>query len=108
MKPPLVLSLLILAVGAAIGWSDHQRLLTVRAAHDQTVTEAAKRGISVDSSNEAATVRVTKRERESREAAARLLAADCIGFAKEMKPCATSAANPMKLSKNASWISTTG
>lgn len=83
MKPPLVLSLLILAVGAAIGWSDHQRLLTVRAAHDQTVTEAAKRGISVDSSNEAATVRVTKRERENREAAARLLAADCIGFAKE-------------------------
>ena len=83
MKTPLVLSLLILAVGAAIGWSDHQRLLTVRAAHAQAVSEAAKRGISLDSSSEAVTVRITKRERENREAAAKLLAVEYIGFAKE-------------------------
>ena len=83
MKTPILVSLLILAVGGVLGWRDHQRLQAARATYDKVAAELTRRGISVNSSAEAAPVRVTKREREDREAAARVVAVDYIAFAKE-------------------------
>ena len=48
MKIPLALSALILAVGAALGWHDHQQLTTVRETHEKLVAEAASLGVSLD------------------------------------------------------------
>ena len=77
--------MLILAIAASLGWQDHQRFVAVREHHAKLVTEAASLGIALDSSNPAAPVRVTKRERENREADAKLAAAEFIAFAKEME-----------------------
>ncbi len=83
MKTPIILTVIILAAAAAIGWRDHQRLASVRIAHDHVVAEAVKRGISPDFSDGSTPVRATRRERENRGDRARLLAADYIGFSKE-------------------------
>ena len=85
MKISIALSLLILAAAAGLGWHDHQRLAQVRESHEKLVAEAATLGISSNSSNPAAPVRITKRERENREAAAKDAAAEFIAFAKEME-----------------------
>ncbi|MGJ8635110.1 MAG: hypothetical protein ACSHX7_14435, partial [Luteolibacter sp.] len=83
MRTSLFLSVLILVGATAIGWYDYQRLIPARRAHSHAVTEATKRGISLNPSNEAATSRITKRKREDPEATIKLLAVDYIGFAKE-------------------------
>ncbi len=86
MKISIALSLLILAAAAGLGWHDHQRLAVVRASHTKLVAEASQLGISIDpAANSADPVRVTKHERENREADARLAAVEFIAFAKEME-----------------------
>lgn len=85
MKISIAVSLLILAAAGSLGWHDHQRLAVVRAGHAQLAAEAAQLGISLDPKNPAGPVRVTKRERENREADAKLAAAEFIAFAREME-----------------------
>jgi len=85
MRISIALSLLILAIGAAIGWQDHQRLEIVRASHDKLVAEAASSGITLDPGQSESGVRITKREREDKDAIARQTAVDFIAFAKEME-----------------------
>ncbi len=85
MKISIALSVLILAAAASLGWHDHQRLATVREHHARLVAEAATLGIALDPSHPAEPVRVTKRERENREAEARQAAVEFIAFAKEME-----------------------
>lgn len=85
MRISIALSLLILAIGAMIGWNDHQRLIVVRSNHDKLVAEAARAGFTLDSGNPDDGVRVTKRGREDKEAIARQAAADFIAFAREME-----------------------
>jgi hypothetical protein len=86
MKISIAVSLLILAAAAGLGWHDHKRLEEVRTSHGKLVAEAAKLGIVVNSPGTAdEPVRITKHEREDREADARKAAAEFIAFAKEME-----------------------
>ncbi|MEO5716281.1 MAG: hypothetical protein ABIT37_22570 [Luteolibacter sp.] len=86
MKIPLTLSALILAIGAALGWHDHQQLAAVRETHEKLVAEAELLGISVDPAHPSDSVRLTKRgERENKEAVAKEAVRDFIAFAKEME-----------------------
>ena len=63
MKISITASVLILLVAALFGISNQQRLALVRQSHAQLVAEAAQLGISLDPSNPADPVRITKRER---------------------------------------------
>ncbi|HEY1121423.1 MAG TPA: hypothetical protein VGE67_07465 [Haloferula sp.] len=85
MKLSIALSVLILAIGALLGLQDRRRLEAVRESHDKLVAEAARSGITVDSANPEDGVRVTKREREDKEAEAKDAAVKFIAFAKEME-----------------------
>ncbi|RYD42340.1 MAG: hypothetical protein EOP85_11360 [Verrucomicrobiaceae bacterium] len=85
MKFSIALSAIILAIGAVLGWQDHRRLEEVRKGHARLVAEASEAGIMTDGSGKEDGVRVTKREREDKEADARKTAADFIAFAKEME-----------------------
>ena len=85
MKISIALSLFILAIGATLGWQDSQRLARVRESHDKLVAEAAKSGITIDPAHPDDGVRVTKRQRENKEADAKKAAAEFIAYAKEME-----------------------
>lgn len=85
MKLSIALSVIILAIGALLGLQDQRRLAAARESHDKLVAEATRSGISLESANPEDGVRVTKREREDKEAEARDAAARFIAFAKEME-----------------------
>ena len=85
MKISITASVLILLVAALFGIPNQQRLALVRHGHAQLVAEAAQLGISLDPSNPADPVRITKRGRANKEAEAKLAAAEFIAFAKEME-----------------------
>lgn len=85
MRFSIALSLLILAIGALVGWQEHQRLVVVRASHAKLVAEAAGSGVSIDPAHPEDGVRVTKRERENKDEDARKAAARFIAFAREMQ-----------------------
>ena len=85
MKISIAASILILLVAALFGVPNQKRLTVVRQSHAQLVAEAAQLGISLDPSNPAAPVRITKRGRANKEAEAKLAAAEFIAFAKEME-----------------------
>jgi hypothetical protein len=85
MKISIALSVLILAAAAGLGWRDHQRLAAVRERHAKLVAEAATLGIALEPSRPAASVRITKRERENKEVEAKLVAVEFIAFAREME-----------------------
>ena len=85
MKVSIAASILILLVAALFGFQNHQRLATVRASHAKLVATAAKLGVSIDLSNPGDPVRITKRERENKEADAKAAAAEFITFAREME-----------------------
>ncbi len=85
MRISLILTLIILAIGATFRWQDHQRLEIVQTEHDKLVALAAGAGIRLDEESSENGVRVTKREREDREAIAHEAAVDFIAFAKEME-----------------------
>jgi hypothetical protein len=88
MKISIALSLLILGIGAVLGWQDHQRLAKVRMSHDRLVVETTQSGIVRDSVHTVDGSHVTKRERdrkhEGKEAEAKNAAAEFIAFVKEM------------------------
>ena len=83
MKISIAASILILLVAALFGVPNQKRLTVVRQSHAKLVAEAAQLGISLDPSNPADPVRITKRGRGNKEAEAKLAAADYIAFSKE-------------------------
>jgi hypothetical protein len=86
MKISIALSILILALAAGLGWHGHHQLAGVRESHAKLVAEAATLGISIDPAHPDGRVLVTKHaEREDKQAAARLMAAKFIAFAKELE-----------------------
>lgn len=85
MKIPLLISVLILASGAILGWYGHQRLAVVRRTHAELVAEAAKFGITINALHAADAARIPRQERQTREVLAPFSAAECIAFAKEME-----------------------
>ena len=85
MKISIAASILILLVAALFGVQNQQRLTTLRTSHAKLVATAAQLGISVDLTHAADPVRITKRERENKDADAKLAAAEFIAFAKEME-----------------------
>ncbi len=85
MRISIAISLLILALGAVIGWQDHQRLAVVKSEHAKLVAEAGKFGIVLDPANTKDGILITKRERENKEADAKKIAVEFIAFANEME-----------------------
>lgn len=85
MKISIALTVLILAAAAALGWRDHQRLVTVREHHTRLVAEAATLGLARDPSHPADPIRISKRERGNKEMNAKATAVEFIAFAKEME-----------------------
>jgi hypothetical protein len=85
MKISIGLSILILLIASLFGISNQQRLTVVREHHATLTASAAQHGISIDPSNPDDPVRSTKRERENKEAAARVVADEFITFAREME-----------------------
>jgi hypothetical protein len=85
MKISIAASILILLVAALFGVPGHHRLVTVRESHAKLVASAAQLGVSVDPAHPDDPVRVTKRERENKEADARAAAAEFIAFGREME-----------------------
>lgn len=85
MKIPIAVSLLILALGAGVGWSDHQRLAAARKSQASLIAEAGRLGIALDPAHPASLARITKHDRESREASASLSVAEFIAFAMELE-----------------------
>jgi hypothetical protein len=80
MKISIVASVLILAVGASLGWHDRQQLAVLRTTQKQLAANAAELGISPDAAYFPA--RSTKRERPTRPAAKKLSTAELIGLAR--------------------------
>jgi hypothetical protein len=85
VKVSIAASIFILLVAALFGYHGHQQLVSVRETHAQLVASANQLGISLDPSRPDATVRITKREREDKQADAKAAAADFIAFAREME-----------------------
>ena len=92
MKISIAVALLILAVGAMVGWHDYQQVAVARESHEKLVAEAARLGI--DPSNLLDFVRVTKHAREDREAVAKRFAAEFIAFGREREAFDGAAGNP--------------
>ncbi len=84
MKIPIAVCIFILIATAGIGWQYQQRLTVVRESYDRLVAEAAELGISLDPSNAADPVRITKRGRENTKPDAKYTVSELITFAKEM------------------------
>lgn len=85
MRISIAASILILLLAALFGLPNHQRLVSVREGHAKLVAAAARLGVSIDPSRPDDPVRITKRERDDREADAKRAAAEFIAFAKEME-----------------------
>lgn len=86
MKISTALAVLILALAAGLGWRGHHQLASIRESHAKLIAEAATLGISPDPANPTERVLVTKHaEREDKQAAAKLAAAQFIAFAKKME-----------------------
>ncbi|MES2659850.1 MAG: hypothetical protein V4689_14620 [Verrucomicrobiota bacterium] len=85
IKYLLAVTLLILAIGGAMGIMRQQRLTALRADHRQLVEKAAKLGISSVPSSSSDDPRVTKRQREDGENEARAMTADLVALAREME-----------------------
>ena len=85
MKFSIAASILILLLAALFGFHGHQQLVTVRENHARLVASANQLGIAVDSSHPSTPVRITKREREDKEADAKAAAVEFIAYAREME-----------------------
>lgn len=79
MKASVSISLLILAIGTALGLHDRQQLATLRTTRERLMVEAGKLGVSPDAG------RITKRVRSDQAASAKLTLAEVIQLAKEME-----------------------
>jgi hypothetical protein len=102
MKISIAASILILLVAALFGVQNQQRLTTLRTSHAKLVVAAAQLGISVDLTHAADPVRITKRERENKDADAKLAAAEFIAFAKEMEAIEKKGGQPDEAQKKRS------
>lgn len=85
MKISIAASILILLLAALFGFHAHQQLVTVRKTHARLVASANQLGISIDPSRPSTLVRITKREREDKQADAKAAAVEFIAFAREME-----------------------
>ena len=65
MKISLSLSALIFVLGGIFRWQEHQRLEIIRASHALLVAEAAGVGITLDSTQPEANMRLIKYERKN-------------------------------------------
>lgn len=94
VKFSLLLSAVILFVGAAFGWHGRQQLVHVRVSHEKLVAEAALLGVSAGSGAPSDSARSTRRVREDKDAIARQTAAEFVAFAKEMEALQAAGENP--------------
>ena len=85
MKISIAASILILLLAALFGFHGHHQLFTVRETHAKLVASAKQLGISIDPSRPDALVRITKSEREDKEADAKAAAVEFIAYAREME-----------------------
>jgi hypothetical protein len=81
MKTSFAIAALILAVGACLGWRDHQELAIHRTKNTKLLAEATALGITPDPKAPREKV-LGSRQRDSRP---KLTSAECIAFVKEMK-----------------------
>lgn len=81
MKFSIAATLLILAIGGALGLMNQKRLTTLR----EVAAKAEPAGISIGSVNPAGEPRMTKRQRDERTDQARALAAEMVAFARELE-----------------------
>ena len=79
MKISIAASMLILAVGAVIGWHDRQQLAALRITQEQLIAKAAKLGVSSDRAQ------LTSRKRPTRAAIAKLSTSEVLEIAKEIQ-----------------------
>ena len=80
----LSLSALILVLGGIFRWQEHQRLEIIRASHALLVAEAAGVGITIDSTQPEANVRLTKYERKNNTNDVKKIVSEFIACAREM------------------------
>ena len=85
MKISIAASILILLLAALFGFHGQQQLVTVRETHAKLVASANQLGISIYPSRPSTPVRITKREREDKEADAKAAAVEFIAYAREME-----------------------
>jgi hypothetical protein len=85
VKISIAASILILLLAALFGFHGHHQLFTVRENHDKLVASANQLGISIDPSHPSTPVRITKREREDKEADAKAASVEFIAYAREME-----------------------
>jgi hypothetical protein len=83
MKKSLMLALAILALGAAPGFFQQDRLAKLREEYSKLAAEGVKLGLHMDAAGTAADARLTKRQREDRVKLARQVAEEVVAFAKE-------------------------
>lgn len=79
MKASITTSLVILAIGTALGWNDRQQLVALQTTRERLIVEAAKLGLSPDA------VPITRRKRPSHATSAKLTMAEVIQLAGEME-----------------------
>lgn len=96
MKQSIALALVILALGAAPGFFQRKRLTVLREDHRKLVAEAAGLGVSAEPPAASAEPRLTKRQREDMERQAGAVAAEIIGFARELEALRKSGGKPDK------------
>ena len=94
MKISIAISILIVALAAAVGVRDRHRLTEVRTAHAKLVEEARSFGIQSGSNGGKDGVLVTRLERDDKDAEARAAAKKMIAFAKELKQFKESGGQP--------------
>lgn len=83
MRIPIIVTIFFVAAAAGIGWHNHQRLTTLQAVRGKLTEQAEARGMILDSSDGENHIRITKRPREDRVAAAKTIAADLLAYARE-------------------------
>jgi hypothetical protein len=83
VKISIASSVLILVVAAGLGWRNQQQLTIFRESYAKLKAQAAQLGIPVRSTDATESIQLTKREREDKDAAAKLVAAECIALMKD-------------------------
>jgi hypothetical protein len=82
LKFPIATTVLILAVGGALGLMHQQRLTVLRDEQRELATQAEKLGISTETSSDSP---VTKRQRDDRARQANAMAREFIAFGREIE-----------------------
>ncbi len=94
MKISIAISILILALAAIMGWSNHQRIQVITETHLSLTNEAAALGLTIDVKNPHGAPFVTKRAREEKDAHGRMVAKKLIAFALESEKFEESGEQP--------------